>query len=98
MRVSYRDEMEQTDAATADDTDVAPGTWSWLKEWTGYLVTLLPYVSSGIVLIPGLSIVMKVIIIVVFALVVLAIRVVHEKAGIEVTGDAKRRKKPAALK
>ena len=77
-----------------DDAHVAPGTWSWLKEWTGYLVTILPYVSAGIVLIPGLHIYAKGGILLLFAIVVLAIRVLHEKAGIEVTSDDQRKKKP----
>lgn|GEM_PF-6391245 len=71
-----------------------PGTWSWWKEWTGYLVTVLPYVSAGIVLIPGLHIWAKGGILLVFAVAVLAIRVVHEKAGIEVTGSPQRGKRP----
>lgn len=73
--------------------EAAPGTWSWLKEYTGYTVTILPYVSAGIVLIPGLNVWIKVAILVVFAVAVLAIRVLHEKAGIEVTGVSERKKK-----
>lgn len=73
--------------------DAAPGTWSWLKEYTGYTVTILPYVSAGIVLIPQLGIWVKGAILFVFAVVVLAVRVLHEKAGIEVTGDSERKKK-----
>lgn len=76
-----------------DDTHVEPGTWSWWKEWTGYLVTLLPYVSAGIVLIPSLQVYVKGAILLLFAVVVLAIRVLHEKAGIEVTGNEERKKK-----
>jgi hypothetical protein len=74
--------------------EVAPGTWSWLKEYTGYTVTILPYVSAGIVLIPQLNIWVKGAILCVFAAVVLAVRVLHEKAGIEVTGEDERKKKP----
>jgi hypothetical protein len=70
------------------------GSWSWLKEYTGYTVTILPYVSAGIVLIPQLNVWVKGAILFVFAAVVLAVRVLHEKAGIEVTGDDKRNKKP----
>ncbi|HET7815228.1 MAG TPA: hypothetical protein VFL13_12760 [Candidatus Baltobacteraceae bacterium] len=77
--------------------DEAPeGSWSWFKEWTGYLVTLLPYVSSGIVLLPKLSIVTKGAILLFFAILVLAIRVVHEKAGLEVTDESEKEKKPGA--
>jgi len=74
--------------------DAAPGTWSWLKEYTGYTVTILPYVSAGIVLIPQLNVWIKAAILFVFAAVVLAVRVLHEKAGIEVTGVSEREKKP----
>ena len=74
--------------------EAAPGTWSWFKEYTGYTVTILPYVSAGIVLIPQLSGWVKGAILFVFAVVVLAVRVLHEKAGIEVTGDDERKKKP----
>ena len=84
-------------AAAKDDIDTThaqPGTWSWWKEWTGYLVTVLPYVSSGIVLIPRLTIWAKAGILLFFAVLVLTIRVVHEKAGIKVTGKEQRRKKP----
>ncbi len=74
---------------------VEPGTWSWWKEWSGYIVTILPYVSSGIVLIPGLSIYVKGAILALFAAIVLIVRVLHEKAGIEVTSAEQRKKKPA---
>jgi hypothetical protein len=74
--------------------EAPPGSWSWLKEYTGYTVTILPYISAGIVLIPQLNVWVKGAILFVFAAVVLAVRVLHEKAGIEVTGDDKRTKKP----
>ena len=70
------------------------GSWSWLKEYSGYAVTILPYVSAGLILIPGLSVWIKAAILFAFAVFVLLIRVLHEKAGIEVTGDQKRQKKP----
>lgn len=71
-----------------------PGSWSWLKEYTGYTVTILPYLSAGLVLIPHLSVWIKAAILFIFAVVVLLIRVLHEKAGIEVTGEAERQKRP----
>lgn len=74
--------------------EAPPGSWSWLKEYTGYTVTILPYVSAGLVLIPSLNAWIKAAILFVFAVVVLLIRVLHEKAGIEVTGGAERQKKP----
>lgn len=74
--------------------EAPPGTWSWLKEYTGYTVTILPYVSAGLILIPSLAVWIKGVILFVFAAVVLAIRILHEKAGIEVTGPPERRKKP----
>lgn len=73
---------------------VQPGTWSWCKEWTGYIVTVLPYVSAGLVLIPSLSVYVKGGILLIFTIAVLAVRVLHEKAGIEVTGEPERKKKP----
>ena len=73
-----------------------PGSWSWFKEWTGYLVTILPYISSGIVLLPGLSLEIKGAILLFFAVLVLAIRVVHEKAGLEVTDPSEKKKRPHA--
>lgn len=73
--------------------EAAPGTWSWLKEYTGYTVTILPYVSAGIVLIPHLNVWVKGAILFVFAAVVLGVRVLHEKAGIEITGESERQKK-----
>lgn len=76
------------------ESRVRPGTWSWWKEWTGYLVTALPYVSAGLVLVPALSIYVKGAILLFFTILVLAIRVIHEKAGIEVTGKPQRQKKP----
>jgi hypothetical protein len=76
-----------------DVPEPAPGTWSWVKEYTGYVVTVLPYVSAGLVLIPGLNIWVKAGILFVFAVLVLYVRVWHEKAGIEVTDGNKRRKK-----
>lgn len=83
--------------ATEVKGDQAPvGSWSWFKEWTGYLVTVLPYVSSGIVLLPSLSLVTKGAILLFFVILVLAIRVVHEKAGLEVTGPGEKRKRPHA--
>jgi MFS superfamily sulfate permease-like transporter len=85
----------QTDA---EEARVAPWTWSWLKQWTGYLVTVLPYVSAGLVLIPQLGLWPKAAILAVFTVLVLAIRVVHEKSGIEITGDDKRGKRPRALR
>jgi hypothetical protein len=74
--------------------EAPPGSWSWLKEYTGYAVTILPYVSAGLVLIQGLNVWIKAAILFVFAVTVLLIRVLHEKAGIEVTSDSKRQKKP----
>jgi hypothetical protein len=74
--------------------EAEPGTWSWLKEYTGYAVTILPYVSAGLVLIPNLSVWIKAAILFIFAVVVLFVRVLHEKAGIEITGDSERHKKP----
>jgi len=74
--------------------EAPPGSWSWLKEYTGYAVTILPYVSAGLVLIPSLHVWIKAAILFCFAVIVIAIRVVHEKAGIEVTDGAKRQKKP----
>jgi hypothetical protein len=76
-----------------DPPQPEPGTWSWLKEYTGYLVTVLPYVSAGLVLIPTLKLWIKVGILIVFAVLVLYIRVWHEKAGIAVTSDKERRKR-----
>jgi hypothetical protein len=76
-----------------DADQPAPGTWAWLKEYTGYVVTILPYVSAGLVLLPGLGIWIKAAILFVFAALVLYVRIWHEKAGIEVTGGEKRRKK-----
>jgi hypothetical protein len=70
-----------------------PGTWSWVKEYTGYVVTVLPYVSAGLVLIPSLNVWVKAGILLVFAILVLYVRIWHEKAGIEVTDENKRRKK-----
>jgi hypothetical protein len=70
------------------------GSWAWLKEYTGYTVTILPYVSAGLVLIPGLSVWVKGAILCVFAAAVLLIRVLHEKAGIEITGSQERSKRP----
>lgn len=74
--------------------EAPPGSWSWLKEYSGYAVTILPYVSAGLVLIPGLSAWVKAGILFTFAVVVVIIRVLHEKAGIEVTSRSERRKKP----
>ncbi|HZY98663.1 MAG TPA: hypothetical protein VFE36_03745 [Candidatus Baltobacteraceae bacterium] len=78
----------------ASSAKAQPGTWSWLKEYSGYAVTILPYVSAGLVLIQGLSVWIKAAILLVFAVIVLLIRVLHEKAGIEITDDSKRQKKP----
>jgi len=74
--------------------EAPPGSWSWFKEYTGYAVTALPYVSAGLVLIPGLNVWIKAAILLCFAVAVIAIRVLHEKAGIEVTGGAERQRKP----
>ncbi|HEV3154987.1 MAG TPA: hypothetical protein VGZ02_14355 [Candidatus Baltobacteraceae bacterium] len=69
------------------------GSWAWLKEWTGYIVTVLPYVSAGLVLIPTLSITVKGAILFVFAVAVLVIRFYHEKAGEEVTSSDMKQKR-----
>jgi hypothetical protein len=71
-----------------------PGSWSWLKEYTGYTVTILPYISAGLVLIQGISVWIKGAILFIFAVVVLLVRILHEKAGIEVTDGSKRQKRP----
>ncbi len=70
-----------------------PGTWSWVKEYTGFVVTVLPYVSAGLVLIPSLGVWWKAGILFVFAVLVLYVRIWHEKAGIEIEDPNKRRKK-----
>jgi hypothetical protein len=76
-----------------DEDQPPPGTWAWLKEYTGYVVTVLPYVSAGLVLIPGLNIWVKAGILCVFAVLVLYVRIWHEKAAIEVTDSRQRQKK-----
>jgi hypothetical protein len=85
--------MPQSRLKTGDAT---PGTWSWLKEWSGYIVTVLPYLSSMLVLVPGLSLGIKVAILVTFTLFVLTVRVLHEKASLETTGSAQRHKRPGS--
>jgi hypothetical protein len=75
-------------------TEATPGTWSWLKEWTGYVVTVLPYVSSAVVLIPNLQISTKFAVLAVFGALVLLVRVLHEKAGVEITGGPQKAKRP----
>lgn len=72
----------------------APGTWSWLKLWTGYIVTVLPYVSALLVLIPTLSVPVKAAILCAFGAFVVTVRVLHEKAGVEVTSTPESRKRP----
>jgi hypothetical protein len=59
-----------------------------------YRATVLPYVSSAIVLIPNLQIVIKFAVLAVFCALVLLVRVLHEKAGIEVTGGPQKAKRP----
>ena len=71
-----------------------PWTWSWLKQWSGYVVTVLPYISAMLVLLPHLAVAIKFAILAVFAALVLTIRVLHEKAGIEVTSPEEKRKHP----
>lgn len=79
--------------AKTDEDQPEPGTWAWLKEYTGYIVTILPYVSSGLVLVPGINIWIKAGILFIFAAIVLYVRIWHEKAGIEVTEPQKRHEK-----
>lgn len=76
------------------DSNAQPGTWSWVKVWSGYVVTVLPYVSAALVLVPGLSIGVKFAILALFGIFVVAVRIVHEKAGVEVTGMPQRQKRP----
>ena len=76
-----------------DGAHAPAGSWAWLKEWTGYIVTVLPYVSAGLVLIPGLSVAVKAGILVFFAILVLIVREFHEKAGEEVTSPEMKRKR-----
>lgn len=78
---------------TRPESEAPPGSWSWVKEWTGYIVTVLPYVSAGLVLMPWLSITVKAIILFAFAVLVLTVRILHEKAGIEVTSPDMKEKK-----
>jgi hypothetical protein len=54
----------------------------------------LPYVSAALVLIPGVVIGLKFAILVFFAIFVVAVRIVHEKAGVEVTGMPQKQKRP----
>ena len=75
-------------------TEPQPGTWSWIKEYTGYTVTVLPYVSAGLVLIPSLDIWIKAGILFAFTCLVLYIRIWHEKAGVAVTDGSEKRKRP----
>jgi hypothetical protein len=56
----------------------------------------LPYVSSALVLVPWFNVPTKLGILAVFGMFVLLVRVLHEKAGIEVTGPAQRRKRPGS--
>lgn len=70
-----------------------PWTWAWLKEYTGYVVTVLPYVSAGLVLMPSIRIWVKAAILFIFAVIVLYVRIWHEKAGIEITDSQEKQKK-----
>ena len=79
---------------TKQDSQPSKGTWSWLKEYTGYIVTVLPYVSAGLVLIPQLSVTTKAVIIGFFACLVLYVRIWHEKAGIAVEDKHAKQKRP----
>jgi hypothetical protein len=74
--------------------DATPGSWSWLKLWSGYIVTVLPYVSAALVLIPGLDLRIKFVVLGAFGSFVLAVRVLHEKAGVEITGPREKSKYP----
>jgi len=84
----------QTARSERSDGKAQPGTWSWLKVWTGYTVTILPYVSALLVLIPNLSVAVKAAILCAFGAFVLTVRVLHEKAGVEVTSGPEKRKRP----
>lgn len=84
----------QTARSERSDGKAPPGTWSWLKLWTGYIVTILPYVSALLVLIPSLSVAVKAAILCAFAVFVLSVRVLHEKAGVEVTSGPEKHKRP----
>lgn len=77
-----------------DSLEPETGTWSWLKEWTGYAVTILPYVSSALVLVPRISLGWKFAILIIFAIFVVAVRVVHETAGVAVTSPKERENRP----
>jgi hypothetical protein len=57
-------------------------------------VTVLPYVSAALVLIPGVAIDVKFAILAIFGTFVVAVRIVHEKAGVEVTGMPQKQKRP----
>ena len=81
-------------AENAGGDKASPGTWSWFKMWSGYIVTVLPYVSAALVLVPRMSVLTKLGILFSFALFVLLVRIVHEKAGVEVTGTPQKRKRP----
>ena len=78
----------------AGDAQAPEGSWAWFKEWTGYVVTVLPYVSAGLVLIPQLSVPIKAAILFVFVVIVVAVRIVHEKAGEEITSGDMKQKRP----
>lgn len=81
-------------SASHSEGKAPPGTWSWVKEWTGFIVTVLPYVSSMLVLVPGLNLTIKLIILFLFGAFVLSVRVLHEKAGVEVTSGPEKQKRP----
>lgn len=57
-------------------------------------MTVLPYVSAALVLIPGLVVGLKFAILLLFAIFVVAVRIIHEKAGVEVTGMPQKQKRP----
>lgn len=86
--------LQQAASRQRSGDKAPPGTWSWLKLWSGYVVTVLPYVSALLVLIPGLSIAVKAGILVAFGIFVVTVRVLHEKAGVEVTGSDEKHKRP----
>jgi hypothetical protein len=81
-------------ARSAGGSEAEPGTWSWLKLWSGYVVTVLPYVSAALVLIPGILLGLKFTILALFGIFVITVRIVHEKAGVEVTGMRQKQKRP----
>ncbi len=68
-------------------------TWARLKQITGYFCTVLPYLTSAVLIFPGIPVPVKLTVLILSMLLVLFLRIWHERSAWELESIEDRQKR-----